>query len=608
MFQSQFATNVSRHGARLGFLTTPPKNRPIYNRGSPELTAEVRELETKGAIERVNREDIHYFSPFFGLEQGPKLRPILNASQLNKHLSPPHYKMEGLHTLEELLEPGDWMSKLDIKDAYLQVPVAPSDRKYLGFQWEDKYYRFKVLPFGTATSPSLFCRLLKFPIRWLREKGVRLVWYIDDLIILGRSREETIQHGRAVAHLLQHLGFLLNWKKTTVEEPTQQVEFLGTLVNSQEMTFTVPKDKAKNIRRAISLLIHNPTNIPCRRLASAIGMIQATRWAFPPALMLTRFTQRILQTAVDKSGWTGTIPQLSTEARDELIWVHQNMLSFPTTIQPAPPSVILTTDASKTGWGATLGELTAHGFWNSSESRQSSNWREMQGVVRAVRYFASRIQGQSVIIRTDNTTTKWNLQRMNSRSRELLLLVKAFWELCREWEIRPQFQHIAGKLNQTADSLSRKNCRDDYHLSDDIFQTMTNTLGPVTIDLFASSVSARVPNYVSRGFDPQAQYSDAFSRPFPHRGGYSHPPPALIGRVVRKFLADSCSDLILVTPDRAIPSLPLIKRLAVQSFSIPHDAILGSNHRLSSSHENLVAWKLSAPDYASSTRKPSYHT
>ena len=595
MFGSKFALNVPRHGARLGFTTPPPKNKPIPNNYSPALAKEVLDLETKGAIEQVRKEDIHFFNPFFGLEQGTKLRPILNAATLNNYLTPPHYKMENIQTLAEIVEPGDWMVKLDVKDAYLQVPVAPEERKYLGFKWEDKFYQFKVLPFGTSTSPSLFCRLIKFPLRWLRQQGVRLVWYIDDLIILGKTETEARQHVRAVAHLLQHLGYLINWKKTSVESPRQQLEFLGTLVDTTAWTFSVPADKAKNIRRAISLLVHNPTAIPCRRLASVIGMIQATRWAFPPALMMTRFCQRILQTTIDKSGWTGTIPQLPTEARDELIWVHQNLTSFPTMIQSAPPSLTLTTDASKTGWGATLGELTTHGFWNSTESRQSSNWREMQAVICALSHFSAQVQNQSIVIRTDNMTTKWNLERQNSKSHELLLLVKVFWETCRRLDIFPHMRHIAGTLNETADALSRISERDEYRISDNMFRTIVRRLGPVEIDLFASRESARTTRYVSRTPDPAAMYCDAFSRSFPHKGGYSHPPPLLIGRVVRKFLADSCSDMILITPDRALPSLPLIRRLATQSLVIPHSEIIGStNHRLAISHENLVAWKLCA--------------
>ena len=52
MFGSKFALNVPRHGARLGFTTPPPKNKPIPNNYSPALAKEVLDLETKGLSSR----------------------------------------------------------------------------------------------------------------------------------------------------------------------------------------------------------------------------------------------------------------------------------------------------------------------------------------------------------------------------------------------------------------------------------------------------------------------------------------------------------------------------------------------------------------------------
>ena len=69
--------------------------------------------------------------------------------------------MEGLHLLPDLIQAGDWMVKLDLKDAYLQVHIHPDHQKYLVFQWDSKFYQFTCLPFGLLAAPRAFTKLLK---------------------------------------------------------------------------------------------------------------------------------------------------------------------------------------------------------------------------------------------------------------------------------------------------------------------------------------------------------------------------------------------------------------------------------------------------------------
>ena len=65
----------------------------------------------------------------------------------------PHFKMEGIHTLKTLLQPGDWLAKVDLKNAYFSILIHPDHRKYLSFQLgQNKAYQFTCLPFGLDIS------------------------------------------------------------------------------------------------------------------------------------------------------------------------------------------------------------------------------------------------------------------------------------------------------------------------------------------------------------------------------------------------------------------------------------------------------------------------
>ena len=67
-------------------------------------------------------------------------RPVVNPKCLNWYVRTEHFKMEGLHQLSGLLQAQDCMVKLDLKDAYLQVPIHPNHQHLLTFQWEGKSY------------------------------------------------------------------------------------------------------------------------------------------------------------------------------------------------------------------------------------------------------------------------------------------------------------------------------------------------------------------------------------------------------------------------------------------------------------------------------------
>ena len=96
--------------------------------------------------------------------------------------------MQALHLLPDLLQPGDWMTKMVLKDAYLQVPIRSSHQTLLTFLWEEKYFKFTCLPFGLTSAPRVFMKLLKPVVGFLRQVGCHLVIYLDDLLIVHQNK------------------------------------------------------------------------------------------------------------------------------------------------------------------------------------------------------------------------------------------------------------------------------------------------------------------------------------------------------------------------------------------------------------------------------------
>ena len=242
------------------------------------------------------------------------------------------------------------MTCIDLKDAYLTIHVHRSSQKYLCFQWRNRCYAFQGLPFELNTAPRVFTKLIKPIAAYLRKRGIRIIVYLDDFLILGSSIEESKANTQLTLDLLQWLGFTINWEKSVLV-PTQSLTFLGLSIDSQTMLLSLPERKVLNIQNRCQSLICNPTP-SAREVASLIGTLEAAR----PAIWQAPLHYRQLQIELIKSLQASrdnyeTLMSINSTAHTELQWWLQNIaIVNGSTINPAAPELYITSDASKAGW------------------------------------------------------------------------------------------------------------------------------------------------------------------------------------------------------------------------------------------------------------------
>ena len=83
------------------------------------------------------------------------LRPVIDLSTLNRYMTVPHFKMETQGSVQSAMRSQEWTVSIDIRDAYLHVPMHQAVRKYLCFVVNKKVYQFNCLLFGLATRLTL---------------------------------------------------------------------------------------------------------------------------------------------------------------------------------------------------------------------------------------------------------------------------------------------------------------------------------------------------------------------------------------------------------------------------------------------------------------------
>ena len=205
----------SVHGYRIEFLQKPRQNhRPpqiTFAKKEEEcMQEEIQSMLDKQAITDIESCPEGFYSQMFLVpKKDGRQRPVINLKRLNQSVKTEHFKMEGIHMLKDLLKAGDWMAKIDLKDAYFMIPMAQEDREFLRFQWKDKAYQFNCLPFGLSSAPWVFTKTTRPVVATLRELGLRLIIYIDDILIVAET--ESLLRNHITACLCQHPPDQVPW-------------------------------------------------------------------------------------------------------------------------------------------------------------------------------------------------------------------------------------------------------------------------------------------------------------------------------------------------------------------------------------------------------------
>ena len=191
------------------------------------MEEEVGSLLRKGAIEQVHEETLGFFSYLFLVpkKEGGR-RPVINLKPLNQYIRKKSFRMTTLKEVGQSIRQGDWSITIDLQDAFLHVPMHKDYRRFLRFSWNVKIYQFRRLPFGLTSSPQVFTDITTPLVEFCRIRGIRVIFYLDDILVLASSRTLLCQHRDFVLKLLLDVGFKRNIKKCRLT-PSQVFPYLG---------------------------------------------------------------------------------------------------------------------------------------------------------------------------------------------------------------------------------------------------------------------------------------------------------------------------------------------------------------------------------------------
>ena len=253
---------VLRYGYRIPFICDPPLSRapislPSYHPSSIKGVA-LRDcsqaLVAKSAVELAPLPSLGFYSRLFVVwKTSGSWRPVIDLSTLNLFVDVAHFRMETIQSVLLSVRQGDWMASIDLKEAYLQIPVHPDSRRFLRFVALGRVYQFSALCFGLSTAPQVFSRVMAPVSAILHSWGIRMRRYLDDWLVQSSSRDALLHDLQVVLSLCKELGIVVNPSKSRLV-PSQVVQYLGVVIVFQGFSVFGARQQAVLNSRRISVL------------------------------------------------------------------------------------------------------------------------------------------------------------------------------------------------------------------------------------------------------------------------------------------------------------------------------------------------------------------
>ena len=482
---------------------------------------------------------------------GEKHRLIADCRVLNKFLNPQKFRLDHWKDIYPFLEKGMWGCKIDLQHAYFHMHNHPKLLPYMRINLGEEIFQFNSAVFGLNILPQKFMALMKVPLKTWRQRGLIIFVYLDDILILGKTKGQAKKSVDIVLQTLQEAGLTINPKKST-PCPTQILEHLGFTINFGDGTILVPQEKLKKIRKEMGKIITHQKLSP-RKVAAILGSVRSFLTAMPFLRAFMTHTLNFVN-QFSPQGWDKQqlVPPLLKEEVQKLkvlmhTWLGRKM---------GDKCIIkdLHSDSSTFAWG---GLRPDWGHYPGFLERKFHSPYKFKGVGRSSphhkKFFQAGGQGQHPC--GQHSCLFIFAQGGGGRKEGLNQIMQDLWTWCMEHKIQVHTT-LTTSEKAIADQVSRpKMDHGDYSLDDKVFQQIMEEFSPWTgkeeiiWDTFASPGNRKTKFFISRFPHWEAGLVNALHCSLDQVNFcYSNPPWNLITRWLLRLKKNPHIKCLMVTP------------------------------------------------------------
>ena len=362
-------------------------------------------------------------------------------------------KLEGMPAAVDLLRQNDWLTKIYLKYAYFAVNIAPAYRKYLKFQWKGKTWAFKVLPFGLASAPRVFTKILKPVMALLMRVGVRI---LARRHVAHASTMPNVCDTNKNSSLVASEAGISN-KQTEIGSGANEKSGIHRLRNqhSTDETVLANRESRENKGRMLRVTVSEVNK--CQETGQNNWQNDSRSESNLTSTTAISTRQRLRTVGLQQNHQSyETVVTLNAECLEELKWWmdHIDVWNGKSCLRASLDLALeIQTDASKTGWGAHCKGIKTQGLRTPSEKTLRINVLELKAVLFAVKAFTKNKSDCHIHVKVDNTTTVAYINKMGgTKSPNLMSVTKDLWAYCISKMIMITVEHVPGNLNQIADT------------------------------------------------------------------------------------------------------------------------------------------------------------
>lgn len=415
-------------------IAVPPyRMSPLKKEG---LRKEIDKLLAEGVIEEC---ESPYAAPVVLVpKKDGSLRLTVDYRKLNAITRADRYPLPRIDDTLHAAKQTRYMTTLDLKSGYHQVSVRECDRDKTAFICPFGTFRYTRMPFGLRNAPSTFQRMIDRFRAGLQ--NIRLLGYLDDLIILSSTFSEHVENIQQVFDRLRLFKLKLNRSKCCFIRSS--VKYLGHIITEAG----IQPDPNK-----VSAIANIP---PPKNVKQVLSFLQTCSWYRRFIDNFAAVSRPLTSLTKKNAEWIWGPDQSKAFERLKTMLTSDSILRQADPTQP----YILKTDASSYAIGACLlqGEGSeerpieyASRLLTSAEQNYSTTEREALAVVWSVTdKFRGYLECATTIIKSDHQPLKW-LMSLRSPSGRL-----ARWSLSlQHYDLR--IDYTPGRTNVIADMLSR---------------------------------------------------------------------------------------------------------------------------------------------------------
>jgi transposase InsO family protein len=366
-------------------------------------------------------------------------RMCLDYREVNARTVKDAYPLPRIQETLDYLSGNQWFCSLDLTAGYNQIAMGEG-KEYTAFASRKGLFHWNVMSFGLCNAPATFQRLMDRVLSNLNWTSCLV--YLDDILVIGKTVEETMERLEGVLDRLRDAGLKLKPGKCFLFQ--KELTYLGHVISGEGIQ--TDKTKIQNI-----LDWPEPRNV--KDLRSFLGLakyysrfVEGFSDLAGPLFDLTKKSAKFV--------WTGACQNAFDALKTKL--TSTPILGYPSD----QGEFVLDTDASDRAVGAVLsqyqdGEERVIGYYSKTLSAAECNYcvtrRELLAVVRATDHFRQYLLGRRFVVRSDHSSLQWLINFATPENQLARWLEKLS-------EFDYKIVHRKGNQHGNADALSRPPC------------------------------------------------------------------------------------------------------------------------------------------------------